>query len=218
MKVQCSITTDRTEAEEILQMKEQNLLKPEGLIEISESEINQLMENGFVIGDHTDVDLLNWIEDSDARIYVARSSEEESILGFAIILEDDKTKEKINNYTNDMTIKNNKFMQIVKSEKFVYLIQILINKQFIGKGIGTALARYIIEKETKPIISYVIKQPIMNKASVYFHLKTGFEYVGTYNGEYGGFNDYQSICFLHENRNVTVSKEELNQRFQELVS
>lgn len=76
-----------------------------------------------------------------------------------------------------------------------------------GRGLGSKLLMKAQELE-KPLISFVMLNPLKNKPSLYVHLKNGFNVLGEYTGEYDAFQDYKSVGLIYEPGSPNKSKEE----------
>lgn len=217
MGIVYEILKDKTKAKEVWELKQSVFLSATKQSKFNDSEESKAEDDGFIIGDHSVEDFSNWIASADDKIYIAIDEETQKIVGYAVLLDNEDTRSRISNYAKNMEIIVPKFEKIVKNDNYVYLIQIAFSSGYQKQGLGSQLMRFIILKESKPIISYVMEKPLLNKPSIYFHLKNGFIVVGHYLGEYGEFDDYKSICFLYDVENIKLSDKEVKKQFTRLI-
>ena len=161
-------------------------------------------KNGFVIGDHNLSTIKNWIGNRLNYILVAEDLEKEGnpIRGYIFVLSTEDIIKKVQQYCKETVFEDNYYKDIIDNGNFKYLIQVAVSKGYQSRGIGTTMFDKLFKEVTDPIISYVIKSPILNEISLYTHLKLGFAYMGTYIGKYKEvrgkeFENYQSFGLIY---------------------
>ena len=193
-------------ANEIYKIMEENLLTPKVFYQLKPSEKEQFSKNGFVIGYHDLNNIKSWIKDEENNIFVVKNLDLEGnpIIGYTILLSNEYIIKEVQDYSKETRYNDDFSEEIIKSGEFKYLIQIAVSRDYQNFGFGSKIFNKIFKEMHDPIISYVIKSPILNQISLYIHLKLGFTYMGTFLGNYTGtkndkFNDYQSIGLIHMN-------------------
>ncbi|MBD3230660.1 MAG: GNAT family N-acetyltransferase [Candidatus Lokiarchaeota archaeon] len=216
---------DLTHAKDIFNIMNENLLTPEEFYKLDTSKKNYFSKNGFVIGYHTPQKIKKWIENNSNHIYVVKNIEkpENPIVGYCIILSTEDIIKKIQQYSTEMIFKDHFSYDIILSGNFKYLIQIAFLKDYKNMGLGSKLLHEIFNEIKVPLISYVIKSPILNQISLYTHLKLGFTYMGLYKGRYSEtkdteFKNYQSIGLIHRaNSKLIQSHAEILKIMSEII-
>jgi len=199
-------------AKDILKVLNERLLTYEKYKKLKPKEIEKLSNEGFVIGQHTLPTLEEWIKNDKNYIIIAelKSEKVKEILGFILILGTEDIQELVKGYGKEVIFEKPTYKNIIFNEKdFLYLIQICVAKNFSHTGIGTKILNEGFKITNKPIISFIIKTPIQNRASLYFHLKNGFKYLGDYLGDYGNFENYSSIGLIYMKNNNPKTKNDI---------
>ena len=206
---------DVNRANEISNIMKDNLLTPKKFYASTPSQKMEYSKNGFLIGYH-DINIIkNWIGNSLNKIFVIKNleNEENPIVGYTLILFTKEIIKEVQEYSNKMIFKDNYSTDIINNGNFNYLIQIAILKEYQKMGLGSKMFNMIFKEIKDPIISYVMKSPIVNKISLYTHLKLGFTYMGPYTGEYlgtkdGKFENFQSIGLIHRKSSSPMKERE----------
>jgi N-acetylglutamate synthase-like GNAT family acetyltransferase len=88
------------------------------------------------------------------------------------------------------------YHKFIKSHNdFMYIEQIAVNNEYVGRGAGKFLVDNIINEYTEyPFLSSIITKPYRNNASIEFHTKCGFRQVALENFIYES-HDYESLLF-----------------------
>lgn len=187
--------TDVNYAEQIFEILNQNLINADQS-NLPKMELLDKLDNGFVIGDHGLKQIQEWIQDRKNTIVIAKDGDK--VIGYIIILANPQIKKEVQGYADHMTFSDISVKDIIDSGDFNYAIQIAIRDGYKQKGVGSRLYKLAFSLCEKPIITFVVEHPIQNKPSIEFHERIGFKQVGVYNGGFGEFKDYKSICFLHD--------------------
>jgi len=186
-------------AEGIFKILNERLLTYEEYRKLNDKEKEKLTNEGFVIGQHSLQTLQEWIENDKNYIITAelRSGEDKEIIGFTLILGTEDIQDLVRTYAKQIIFEKETYKNIISKKDFLYLIQICVAKNFSNLKIGTKILDESFKLTNKAIVSFVIKSPIQNKASLYFHLKNGFRYLGDYLGDYGDFKNYNSTGLIY---------------------
>lgn len=199
--IEFSICKDRNMVKSILNLSEKLLFTPQMFQSSDSSAKAAFSRDGFVIGQHTISSLEKWMMDSKNAIVVVHSINstinKKTLIGFALVLSDKATIQKVQNYAKDVNFSDSKARNIIDTGKFAYLLQIGIKSEVQNQSIGSRLFDYIFANIQKAIISFVILDPISNQPSLYTHFKNGFTFFGYYTGPYSSFNNYRSVGFIH---------------------
>lgn len=213
-------------ANDIFNIMNENLLTPEEFYAFDSSKKKQYSKNGFVIGYNNPETIKGWIKNSSNYIVVVKNIEKEEnpVIGYCITLFNEEIITKIQEYSTEMVFKDDFSENIIKSGDFKYLIQIAVLKEYKNMGIGSKMFNTVFSEIQDPIISYVIKSPILNEISLYTHLKLGFTYMGNFNGRYSDtkdqeFKNYQSIALIHrKNPNPIDNRDKILKLMKEIIS
>lgn len=191
---------DLSDAEGIYNALKSNLVEIEDVESLSEDKIRELEEYGFLRKDVNIQYYLNLIKDHKTDIFIAESKEF-GILGFASI-----HKDQVNIYELRSTLEtlyidnqNDKELLLNKETRFIYLDQISILPEYKRIGIATKLMKAILDNNEEPIVAFIVKQPIHNKASALWHEYNGFKLVGTADGRYKG-KLFEWYIYIHWNK------------------
>ncbi|MFX0026865.1 MAG: GNAT family N-acetyltransferase [Candidatus Hermodarchaeota archaeon] len=177
-----------------------NLVEIENFDDLSEEERVRLEKKGF-LRKKVDVEYYeNLIEDPTVDVYIAKYKYK-NVIGFATLYKDETDVKfvrdtSINLHIEDALAKN---LLTSKNKKFAYLDQISIIPKFQRKKIGTAILNKALEELADPIVSFIVKVPIANKASVYWHEQNGFKLTGTCDGAYKG-KTFEWSIYIHWNK------------------
>ncbi len=191
---------DISDAEGIYTALKSNLVEIQDLNLISETQRRELEENGFL---RKEVDLgyyQNLIQNQKTEIYIAKTKEGQ-ILGFASIHKEQSDIKKLRNTLDNLYIDNQDIEALLmnKEKSFIYLDQISIIKKYKRKGIATKLMEDILENNQIPIVAFIVKKPLYNKASALWHKFNGFKLVGTADGYYKD-KLFEWLIYIHWNK------------------
>ena len=178
----------------------ENLIEIHDFDQITEKQLKELEENGF-LRKEVDVNYYeNLIKDLNTDIYVAKT-DDGLIVGFASL-----HKKKYNVF-NFRSVLDNLYVDdditrdllIGKDKEFVYFDQISIIPEYKRKGIGSAIINKILSDVDKPIVAFIVEVPLTNKASIYWHERNGFELGAKSDGEYKG-KIFKFVIYVNWNR------------------
>ncbi len=165
----------------------QNLIEIRDFDEITAEQRKHLEDQGFLRKEVDENFYTRLIKDTNIDVYVAKINNQD-IVGFASIYKNESNIKKIRKTLVNLYIedKETKDLLINKKRKFAYLDQVSILPEFKRKGIGTAIIEKALGKINVPLVAFIVKVPLENKASALWHEYNGFELVGTGDGEYKG--------------------------------
>ncbi len=177
-----------------------NLIEIRDFDQIPDKQLKELEENGFL---RKEVDISyyeNLINDPYTDIYVAKTNDG-LITGFASV---HKKKYNVFNFRSVLDNlyvddDNARDLLIGKDKEFVYFDQISIIPEYKRKGIGSAIMSKILSDIDKPIVAFIVKVPLTNKASIYWHERNGFELAAKSDGEYKG-KIFKFVIYVNWNR------------------
>lgn len=191
---------DPSDAEGVYNALKSNLVEIDDVDTLSEVERRDLEQNGF-LRKKVDVSYyLNLIEGNKTEIYIAKNKDNR-IIGFASI---HKEQEDIYNLRSTLETlyidhQNIKDLLVNKERKFIYLDQISIVTEYKRIGIATKLMKAILKNNKNPIVAFIVKMPLDNKASALWHEYNDFALVGTADGHYKG-KLFQWYIYIHWNK------------------
>lgn len=193
------IIADISDAEGIHSALKANLIEIEDLDLISENQRKKLEQNGFL---RKEVDVgyyQNLIQNQKTEIYVAKTKDDQ-ILGFASIHRGQTDIKKLRSTLKNLYLDNQKIEDLLVKEeyKFIYLDQISIINEYKRSGIATKLMKAILENSQNPIVAFIVKYPLHNKASALWHEFNDFELVGSADGYYKD-KLFQWYIYIHWN-------------------
>jgi len=193
------LIADPSDAEGIYNALKSSLVEIEDVDSLSEEKIRGLEQNGFL---RKEVDIqyyINLIKDHKTDIYIAKSKDLE-ILGFASIHKEQNDIYELRSTLETLYIDNqyNKDLLVNKETKFIYLDQISILTKYKRMGIASTLMKQILNDNSDPIVAFIVKMPLHNKASAFWHEYNGFELVGTADGHYKS-KLFQWYIYIHWN-------------------
>ena len=139
------------------------------------------------------------IEDQNVDVYVARNNSD-NIIGFVSIHKKKYNIVKVRDVIGKLTFDDERTKKLLLDEdtEFAYLDQVSILPKYKRKGVGTAIFQKALEKLNKPVVAFIVEEPLMNKASIYWHERNGFKYNATSGGEYKG-KSFKFQIFIHWN-------------------
>ncbi len=213
-------TEDPTIAPEINKIN-QDLLLTSNQYSLNNEETNEKLDQfGFVIGNHQNIVLQNWIQNPQNQIFIALESpnqETQKIVGFVLVIKTTEIIQEVQNYGKEVNFFNEEVKKNFTGQDFAYLLQVGVKPAYQKQGIGSLLMKSLQKEFDIPIISFVMISPLINRPSVYLHLKNGFLHRGNYYGEYGGFPNYKSACLIWYPNHKNPSKTIIQQRYRNLL-
>ena len=177
-----------------------NLVEIEDFESLSKEERVKLEKNGF-LRKKVDVEYYeHLIEDPTVDVYIAKYKSKK-IIGFATLHKDETEVKSVRDTSISLHIDDEIIKELLtsKNKKFAYLDQISIIPKFQRKKIGTAILKKALEELEGPIVSFIVKVPITNKASAYWHEQNGFTLAATCDGAYKG-KIFEWWIYIHWNR------------------
>ncbi|MFX0018468.1 MAG: GNAT family N-acetyltransferase [Promethearchaeota archaeon] len=178
----------------------ENLVEIEDFDSISKEERFILEENGF-LRKKVDVEYYkHLIDDPTVDVYIAKYKNR-NVIGFATFHKDETDVKSVRDTSINLHIIDDLSKELLtsKNKKFTYLDQISIIPKFQRKKIGTAILNKALEELEDPIVSFIVKVPITNKASAYWHEQNGFKLAATCDGAYKG-KIFEWWIYIHWNR------------------
>ncbi len=165
----------------------QNLIEIRDFDDITDEQRKELEERGFLRKEVDEDFYVQLIQDVNKKIYVAKNKRGD-VIGFASIYNNENNIKTIRKTLQNLHIEDKEILDLLVNEKrsFAYLDQISIVPEFKRKGVGTAILEKALVEIDTPLVAFIVKLPLMNKASALWHEHTGFELVGTGDGDYKG--------------------------------
>jgi GNAT superfamily N-acetyltransferase len=202
LKVSKAVSADSKGIHEALL---KNLIKIESFDEISESRKKILKKEGFLRKEVQEKYYSDLIRDPGCEIYVAKDSAGK-IIGFASFHLNKSDIWSVRSTLSNLYVDDDEDLRILtdKNTYFIYLDQISVIPSYKRKGIGSAIFKEASSILKDPIISFVVKLPLANSASIYWHERNGFKTIGTSDGFYKG-KKLETWIFLHKHRELKKS-------------
>ena len=152
---------------------------------LTSKEKNLLKEHGFLRKDVPESYYFELIEDPEVDIYIAKNSSNE-IIGFATFHLNKADIRKFRSSVEKIDADRPESIDLLtdSEKKFIYLDQIAVDPKFHKNGIGKLIFQNAQQNFKKPIVSFIVKTPLDNVASVIWHKKVGFTKIATVKGEY----------------------------------
>jgi len=165
----------------------QNLIEIRDFDEITDEQRKELEDRGFLRKDVDEYFYIQLIQDVNKKVFVAKNKRGD-VIGFASIFNNENNINTIRKTLQNLHIKDKEILDLLVNEKrkFAYLDQISIVPEFKRKGVGTAILEKALVEINIPLVAFIVKLPLMNKASALWHEYVGFELVGTGDGDYKG--------------------------------
>ncbi|MHA1728635.1 MAG: GNAT family N-acetyltransferase [Promethearchaeota archaeon] len=214
------LASEPNDFKEINKIMKELLLTPKMLEKMDDETRKRYSYSGFVIGVHSLEVIKKWINIKENFVYVVESMNKDKIqrkvTGYALVLGTPAFIKNVQKYAEDVQFIDVDAKNTIEQGNFVYLIQIAIKKEFQNKKIGSKLFRFIKENIQVPIVSFVIKNPLLNKPSLYTHLKNGYQFFGYYSGPYDNFLNYRSVGLILKYPSELPSKPIVQQIFRKI--
>ena len=165
----------------------QNLIEIRDFDEITDEQRKELEDQGFLRKEVDEDFYFQLIQDVNKNVYVAKNKRGD-VIGFASIYNNENNIKTIRKTLQNLHIKDKEILDLLVNEKrkFAYLDQVSIIPEFKRKGVGTAILEKALVEINIPLVAFIVKLPLMNKASALWHEHVGFELVGTGDGDYKG--------------------------------
>lgn len=165
----------------------QNLIEIRDFDEITNEQRKELEERGFLRKEVDEDFYIQLIQDVNKKVYVAKN-ERGDVIGFASIYNNESNIKTIRKTLQNLHIEDKEIVDLLVNEKreFAYLDQISIIPEFKRKGVGTTILEKALLEINIPLVAFIVKLPLLNKASALWHERVGFERVGTGDGDYKG--------------------------------
>ena len=173
----------------IYQVLLKNLIEVKDVNFLTSKEKSLLKENGFLRKKVPESYYLGLIKDPEVDIYIAKNSSKD-IIGFATF---HLNKADIRNFQDsvkkiDANSPESLDFLTDSEKKFIYLDQIAVDPKFQRNGIGKNIFQNAQQNFTKPVISFIVKSPLDNLASVKWHENIGFTQIAEVEGDYKDTN------------------------------
>ncbi len=197
LNIICKRISDVKDSEKILAILKSTLLTPSDFEALSQEEKENYKKSGYVIGNQDLKTIKKWVSNKENIIIVAFINHDgkDTIVGYLLTLQTEEIQMQVQDYLKDMVNLDANLKKNLE-EPFSYLIQIAVDPDYINKGIGTKMFEELKKHLKRTVVSYVMKNPLLNEISLYAHLKSGFSHFGDYIGEYDDFKDYQSVGLM----------------------
>jgi GNAT superfamily N-acetyltransferase len=174
-----------------------NLIKIENFDEISEKRKKILKKEGFLRKEVQENYYSDLIRDPNCEIYVAKDGAGK-VIGFASFHLNKSNIWSLRSTLKNLYVDDNEDLALLTDENtnFIYLDQISVIPSYKRKGIGSAIFNEASSILNDSIISFVVKLPLPNSASIYWHERNDFKTIGTGDGFYKK-KKFEWLIFLH---------------------
>lgn len=174
-----------------------NLIKIENFDEISEKRKKILKEEGFLRKEVKENYYSDLISDPNCEIYVAKDGAGK-VIGFASFHLNKSNIWSVRNTLKNLYVDDHEDLALLTDENtnFIYLDQISVIPSYKRKGIGSAIFNEASSILMEGIVSFVVKLPLPNSASIYWHERNDFKTIGTGDGFYKK-KKFEWLIFLH---------------------
>ena len=195
LKISKAISADSKGIHEALL---KNLIKIEDFDKINESRKKILKKEGFLRKEVEENYYSDLIRDPGCDIFVAKDGAGK-IIGFASFHLNKSDIWSVRSTLSNLYVDDDKDLSLLtdKDTYFIYLDQISVIPSYKRKGIGSAIFNEASKILKGNIISFVVKLPLANSASIYWHERNGFKTIGTSDGFYKG-KKLETWIFLHK--------------------
>lgn len=191
---------DLQDAEGVYTALLHNLVEIDDFNKLSAEKRKKLEEDGF-LRKKVDVEYYkDLIKNPTVDVYIAKNKNGE-ICGFATLHKNEYDVKNVRDTPINLQIDDVLTEELLTSKinKFTYLDQISIIPKYQRKGIGAAILNKALEELKDPMVSFIVKVPLANKASAYWHEKNGFKLAATCNGTYKGVT-FEWLIYIHWNK------------------
>ncbi len=163
------------------------------IVAINNEFINSLDAEGFLVVPYSIKTLTQDMSDDEISFFVAKDAQSSirGYIGFARSF-DISLVEFMSWESEDS---KELFMSVIKNQH-LYIKQVAVTKNYQRMNIGKSLY-FHLERLGYPIVVFVAEKPVLNQASLDFHIALGYKCVGhLFRNEFGRLRGYQSICFV----------------------
>ncbi len=177
-----------------------NLIEIKDFDKIPEEKIRYLEDHGFLRKEVPKEYYESLIKKENSKIYIAKIKNDE-IVGFGSIHLKKYNIENFRSTLDKLNANDEKIRALLLDEdkEFAFLDQVSILHEHQRKGVGLAIVEKILEDINVPIVSFIVKLPLANKASARWHEKLGFELAATCDGGYKG-KKFEWWIYIHWNK------------------
>jgi len=188
------------DAEGILNALKQNLIEIRDFDLISQTQRKKLEEEGFLRKEENIEYYIELIENPDVDIYIAKNNDG-NIIGFASIHRKKYDIMKVRDVIGELSFENERTKELLLNEnkEFAYLDQVSILPEYKRKGVGSTIFQEALINIDTPVVAFIVKKPLFNKASIYWHEHNGFGFSAISDGEYNG-KAFKFQIFIHWNK------------------
>lgn len=174
-----------------------NLIKIENFDEISEKQKKILKKEGFLRKEVKENYYSDLISDPTCEIYVAKDGAGK-VIGFASFHLNKSNIWSLRSTLKNLYVDDHEDLALLTDENtnFIYLDQISVIPSYKRKGIGSAIFNEASSILMEGIVSFVVKLPLPNSASIYWHERNDFKTIGTGDGFYKK-KKFEWLIFLH---------------------
>jgi hypothetical protein len=176
----------------------QNLIEIRDFDKISKKQRKSLENQGF-LRKEVGIDYYEQlIGDPNVDIYVAKYNS--AIIGFASIHKKKYDIVKVRDVIGELTCDDERTRKLLLDDniEFGYLDQVSILAEYKRKGLGTVIFQRALLGLNTPVVAFIVEEPLLNKASIYWHEYNGFKLKATSGGEYKG-KSFKFQIFIHWN-------------------
>jgi len=176
----------------------QNLIEIHDFDKIPKKQRKSLENQGFLRKEVEIVYYRQLIEDLDVDIYVAKYDTD--IVGFLSIHKKKYDIVKVRDVIGELTFDDEATRKLLLTDniEFAYLDQVSILPEYKRKGIGSEIFQKALQGLNTPVVAFIVEEPLMNKASIYWHKNNGFKLKATSGGQYKG-KSFKFQIFIHWN-------------------
>jgi predicted GNAT superfamily acetyltransferase len=144
------------------------------LLNKEKSAITQLEQSGFLMKRHSENELLEWMQNEEKHIVLV-CREDQEVQGYLLACD-----------MHALSAEMQAHLMSIEAIKNILKVPVLYHKQIAikanQKGVGTALLQEFFNiallKGYNHIVCLIVHEPVLNKVSLCFHQKHGFEYMG----------------------------------------
>ena len=176
----------------------QNLIEIHDIDKIPKKQRKSLENQGF-LRKEVGIDYYKQlIEDPNVDIYIAKYNTD--IVGFASIHKKKFDIVKVRDVIGELTFDDERTRKLLLDDniEFAYLDQVSILPEHKRKGVGTVIFQKALQGINNPVVAFIVEEPLVNKASIYWHEHNGFKLKATSGGEYKG-KSFKFQIFIHWN-------------------
>ena len=176
----------------------QNLIEIHDFDKIPKEQKKSLEDKGFLRKEVGIDYYLQLIEDPKVDIYIAKDNN--AVIGFASIHKKKYDIVKVRDVIGKLTFDDERTRKLLLADniEFAYLDQVSILPEYKRKGVGSIIFQEALQGLNTPVVAFIVEEPLMNKASIYWHKHNGFKLKAMSGGEYKG-KSFKFQIFIHWN-------------------